>query len=169
METKASNKTKVEKDFNNKSVVVSREFDAPIEMVWRTFTEKELLDQWWGPQPWRAETKHMDFREGGYWLYAMVSPENEKHWGRMNYITINKPNSFDMEDVFSDENGKPTADLPTSKGKTVFTRTSTGTKVEWTMKYPTEADLQKIIDMGFEQGISIGMDQLEALLTKMKK
>lgn len=73
-------KTQVIKDLKEKSILVSREFNAPVETVWRAYTESELLDQWWGPAPWRAETKFMNFSVGGYWLYAMVSPENQKHW-----------------------------------------------------------------------------------------
>src|SRR5688572_24320395 len=99
----ATSKTQVVKDFKEKSVLVSREFNAPVEIVWRAYSEKEYLDQWWGPAPWRAETKSMDFRPGGYWLYAMIGPENEKHWGRMDYKAIDRHKSFDIEDSFCDE------------------------------------------------------------------
>jgi uncharacterized protein YndB with AHSA1/START domain len=51
-----------------KTIHITREFAASLELVWRAWTTPELLDQWWGPQPWRAETKTMDFRQGGYWL-----------------------------------------------------------------------------------------------------
>ncbi|MBA2745862.1 MAG: hypothetical protein H0U44_06530 [Flavisolibacter sp.] len=40
-----NNKTEVKKDFKEKSVLVSREFEAPVADVWRAFTESELLDQ----------------------------------------------------------------------------------------------------------------------------
>lgn len=162
------NKTEVVKDLKEKSVLVSREFNAPLENVWRAYTEPELLDQWWGPAPWHAETKSMDFKVGGFWLYAMVSPENQKHWGRMNYSAIDKYKSFDMEDVFCDENGNVNPNLPISKGRITFTKTSTGTKVEWKVVYPTEAALQQVIEMGFEQGITICYEQLDAFFTGKK-
>jgi uncharacterized protein YndB with AHSA1/START domain len=76
----STNKTQIAKDFKQKSITVSREFDAPLASVWRAYTETELLDQWWGPAPWHAETKTMNFVPGGYWLYAMVSPDGQKHW-----------------------------------------------------------------------------------------
>ncbi|HTH31834.1 MAG TPA: SRPBCC domain-containing protein [Lacibacter sp.] len=162
----STNKTNVTKDFQEKSVVVSREFAAPVADVWRAFTESELLDQWWGPAPWRAETKSQDFRPGGYWLYAMVGPEDQRHWARMNYVAINPHKDYDVEDSFCDEDGTINTELPVSKGRNVFTETGAGTKVEFKMIYPTEADLQTIVDMGFEQGISICFDQLEELLKK---
>lgn len=161
------NNTQVVKDLKQKSILVSREFNAPIELVWKAFTEAELLDQWWGPAPWRAETKFQDFSEGGYWLYAMVSPEGEKHWGRMNYITIDKPNSFHLEDAFCDEEGIVQPNLPVSKGSNTFTTTVTGTFVEFKMTYSTEEQLKQIIEMGFEQGITACLEQLNNLLKQL--
>jgi uncharacterized protein YndB with AHSA1/START domain len=159
----SNNKTQVVKDLKEKSILVSREFNAPLATVWRSFTESELLDQWWAPHPWKAKTKTMNFTVGGYWLYAMISPENQKHWGRMNYIAIDHLKSYDAEDCFCDEEGNINRDLPVSKGKNVFTETNTGTRVAFKLIYPTEAALQKIVEMGFEQGIAICFDQLEAL------
>lgn len=167
METKTS-QTKVVKDLKEKSILVEREFDAPVNLVWRCYTEKELLDQWWGPQPWRAETKTMDFKPGGYWLYAMVGPANEKHWGRMNYIAIEKQKHFDMEDVFCDENGNVNNGLPVSKGRILFTPTATGTKVSFKTIYSSEEDVMKLVEMGFEAGITICFEQLAALLKSNK-
>ena len=166
METK--NKTQVVKDFKKKSILISREFNAPVANVWRAYTESELLGQWWAPSPWRAETKVMNFSVGGYWLYAMVSPEGEKHWGRMNYIAIDNHKSFDIQDSFCDENGNINTDLPVSKGQMSFTETKNGTLVEFKMTYPIEADLQKILEMGFEQGITTCLDQLENLFDQNK-
>jgi uncharacterized protein YndB with AHSA1/START domain len=94
----------------------------------------------------------------------LVSPENQKHWGRMNYLAINHLSSFDLEDFFCDEEGIINPELPASKGKNVFTETTNGTRVEFRMIYPTESDLQKIVEMGFEQGISMCFDQLEEML-----
>ena len=58
------------------TIHVTREFAADLDLVWDAFTKAEILDQWMGPKPWRVQTKEMDFREGGRWLYAMISPEN---------------------------------------------------------------------------------------------
>jgi uncharacterized protein YndB with AHSA1/START domain len=157
-------KTRVVKNFQEHSVLISRAFDAPIEKVWQAFTDKEMLDQWWAPQPWRAETKAMDFRIGGYWLYAMVGPDNEKHWGRMNFTSIDKHESFNIEDAFCDENGEINYDLPVAKGQIAFVKTRSGTRVDFKTQYPTEADVEKIVEMGFEEGITATFEQLDKLL-----
>jgi uncharacterized protein YndB with AHSA1/START domain len=161
---KSNNKTQVFKDLKEKSILVSRVFNAPIEIVWQAHTDYKILDQWWGPSPWKAETKTMNFAAGGYWLYAMVSPENQKQWGRMNYLAIDKYESIEIEDAFCDENGKLNNELPVSKGQIAFSKTDNGTRVDFKMIYPTETDLERIAEMGFEQGITICQDQLESLL-----
>jgi len=63
------NEASFEKDLKNKRLTVSRAFNAPLELVWKAWTESEILDQWWAPKPYRAETKSMDFRKGGMWAY----------------------------------------------------------------------------------------------------
>jgi uncharacterized protein YndB with AHSA1/START domain len=162
----STNKTTVEKDFAAKSIRITRNFDAPVESVWRAFTEPALLDQWWGPAPWHVETKSMDFKEGGRWLYAMVGPEGERHWARMDYGTIQEHQGFDLQDSFTDENGNIAPGLPLGKGRNSFTQTPSGTQVVMRITYPNESDLQQIVEMGFEQGISMCLDQLEELLRK---
>ena len=161
---KRINSTQVTKDFGENSILVSRVFNASVEKVWQAHTDSQILDLWWGPSPWKAETKSMDFKAGGYWLYAMVSPENQKQWGRMNYLAIEQFRRIEIEDAFCDENGKLNNELPFSKGQITFTKTDDGTRVDFKTYYPTVTDLEKITEMGFEQGITICHDQLESLL-----
>ena len=58
------------------TIYITREFAADLDLVWDAFTKAEILDQWVGPKPYRVQTKEMDFRVGGRWLYAMLSAEN---------------------------------------------------------------------------------------------
>jgi uncharacterized protein YndB with AHSA1/START domain len=156
--------TQVMKDFPNKSIQVSREFDSPLPLVWRAYTEAALLDQWWAPAPWRAETRTMNFKAGGCWVYAMISPEGQKHWGRMQYVDVQHHSRIDIEDAFCDEHGKVNPALPVSRGQIVFTPAGRGTRVEFRMTYAEESDLRKIVEMGFEQGITACLEQLAKLL-----
>lgn len=163
-----NNKTSVTKDLKEKTILVSREFAALIEIVWNAYTDSKILDQWWGPSPWRAETKSIDFRVGGFWLYAMVGPENEKHWGRMNYLAIEKYKFIDLEDAFCDENGNVNSELPNSRGRNSFTKTNTGTLVEFKLQLTSEEQLKQLVEMGFEEGIKICFEQLNDLINAGK-
>jgi uncharacterized protein YndB with AHSA1/START domain len=158
------NQLQISKDLPNKKITITRHFDAAPEQVWRAWTESDLLDQWWAPKPWRAETKTMDFKEGGYWLYAMVGPDDSKMWARVDFKSINPNKSFEAADCFCDENGNANDAFPTMHWKNEFHASGGGTKVVVEITFNKEADLEKIIEMGFEAGFTAALSNLDELL-----
>jgi uncharacterized protein YndB with AHSA1/START domain len=156
--------TQVTKDLDQKKIFVTREFDALPGKVWRAWTESDLLDQWWAPKPWMARTKSMDFREGGSWKYVMAGPEGEEHWCLINYLTIDAPNSFTGVDAFSDEQGNINQEFPSMHWKVSFIPAGKGTRVEVEISFDNIADLEKIVEMGFEEGFTAGLSNLDTLL-----
>lgn len=153
------------KDFNEKTVYVSKIYDAEVTEVWNHFTQSELLDLWWAPKPWKCETKSLDFKEGGTWLYSMVGPEGERHYSQVKYGEINEHRSFDGLDSFCDENGNLNPDFPEAKWLVGFTGVEEGTKVTFNIHFPTEEDMKKQVEMGFEEGFKTGLNQLEEILS----
>lgn len=152
----------------NKTIHITREFDADLGLVWRAWTTPELLDQWWAPQPWRAETKTMDFREGGFWLYAMVGPEGDRHWARTTFISIVTEKSFSSKGGFSDEDGALNPDMPQNLWENTFVPIADKVRVEMLLTYDTLADLEKEIEMGFKEGMTVDFEQLDQLLSKLR-
>ena len=158
--------TIISKDLANKRITVTREFDAPLEQVWKAWTDSELLDRWWAPKPWKAKTKSIDFREGGVWLYAMVGPNGEESWCRADFKKIARHKSFSANDAFCDENGNITSDMPGMHWENKFSEINTGTKVEVVITFATEAEFNKIIEMGFEEGFTAAHVNLDELLAE---
>lgn len=148
-------------------LIVTRTFNAPSDLVWRAWTEAELLDQWWAPSPWKSRTKSMDFSDGGNRLYAMVGPEGEEHWGLTRYRAIIKESSFEGDDVFCDENGNVNEALPVATFINVFTSDGNTTTVVMTTKYDKEDDLKTVLEMGMKEGLSMALDQLDEILRSM--
>ncbi len=146
------------------TVEVKREFAADLALVWEAWTNPEILDQWWAPKPYKAETKSMDFREGGRWLYAMISPKGEKHWGVNDYLKIEIQKSFSCMDAFSDENGTIDANLPRTYWTNDFKQTGDTTYVTINARYNSLSDLEKVIEMGFKEGFSMALDNLDQYL-----
>jgi uncharacterized protein YndB with AHSA1/START domain len=151
-------------DKENKKISVKREFAAPLSKVWAAWTESELLDQWWAPKPWKAETKSMDFRVGGYWQYAMVGPDGTRQWARADFISVSKLKSFSAQDSFCDENGNIDHSFPLAVWNNVFSETSDATLVSIEIKYDDFSDLEKYLEMGFKDGFLAAMDNLDELL-----
>src|ERR1051325_6311764 len=86
-----------------KTVVITREFDAELSLVWDAFTKQEILDQWWAPKPWASKTKFMNFKVGGRRLYAMVSPEGQEHWSIQEFTSITPTTNFKLLTAFADK------------------------------------------------------------------
>ena len=101
-------------DKENKKITVERSFNAPLELVWAAWTEADILDQWWAPKPYQAQTKSLDFKEGGRWLYAMMGPEGDKHWCFAEYKKISPQETLSWLDAFCDESGTISQDFPRS-------------------------------------------------------
>lgn len=158
--------TSFSKDRTGNKLVVEREFEAPVQQVWKAWTESHLLDQWWAPRPWKAETKSMDFREGGFWLYSMNGPDGTRTWCRVNYETIDPGKSFTGIDFFCDEAGKENEEFPRMHWRTDFLPTPSGTRVVVEITFASPADLEKIMEMGFQEGFTAALGNLDELLEK---
>lgn len=161
-----TNEAQIIKDLGNRKITVTRHFDAELDKVWDMWTKSENLDTWWAPKPWRAETKSLDFKAGGKWIYSMVNPENERHFSMVEYTRIDRHNSFEGTDSFSDDKGNKTADLPQTKWKVDFRNESGGTTVKATILASEPGTLEKLLEMGFEQGFTMALDNLEEELKK---
>ncbi|MBT1704299.1 SRPBCC domain-containing protein [Chryseosolibacter indicus] len=157
-------KTIFSKDLSNKKMSITREFAGTVEEVWQAWTSSEILDEWWAPKPWKAETKRMDFKEGGEWLYSMNGPEGEKMWTKVDFRKIETHQYFEAKDFFCDENGIEDKSLPSMVWKTSFTPSSNGTTVAIDILFSSIEDMQKIVEMGFETGFSAAHENLDQYL-----
>ncbi len=158
------NKTAYTKDPENKRLTVEREFAAGIDRVWRAWTESKLLDQWWAPKPWQAQTRSMDFRVGGMWLYSMNGPEGERHWARADFKAISKPSGFEVEDCFCDEHGTRDESAPGMNWAVSFSGGPSVTRVNVVITFASAEALQAIVEMGFQEGFAAAHDNLDGLL-----
>lgn len=162
----ATKETVYTRDPSNKKIKVVREFDAPVEKVWKAWTEPALLDQWWAPKPWKAHTQEMDFREGGHWRYYMQGPEGERHYCRADYESIVPNKSYSGLDAFCDEKGEINTEFPRMHWKVEFSPAGTGTKADIEITFESITDLEKIVEMGFEEGFRMAHENLDELLKK---
>lgn len=156
-------------DKENRKIKVERSFDAPLDLVWSAWTEAEILDQWWAPKPWRAETKSMDFSEGGRWHYSMVGPEGERHWALMNYVVIEPKKSFAGVDAFGDEGGNVNTAQPGSNWTNTFAEKDGATLVTNEISFDDLSQMEGMIAMGFKEGFTMGLGNLDELLAKLQK
>lgn len=153
----------------NNTILVTREFAAPLPLVWDAYTKPEILDLWWAPKPWKTETKTMEFKEGGYWHYAMVGPDGETHWCWADFIKITLQKNYSGLDAFADAEGNVNTEMPQSKWEVSFTDKGEKTLVNFHISYPDLAQLEATIQMGFKEGLTMAMEGLDEVLVSLKK
>ena len=71
-----------------RDLIVTRLFDAPVEMVWRAWTDPQLVMRWWGPDHFISPRCELDFREGGTSLVSMRSPDGHEFYTIWTYRQI---------------------------------------------------------------------------------
>jgi len=155
------------KDLANKKLTVQRSFDAPLDKVWDAWTKSEILDQWWGPKPYKVETKAMEFKEGGFWLYCMVGPTGDRHWSIEKYNHIDPKKTIINNCAFCDENGKENGAYPTHTWKKAFNAAGDETEVNVEISFSSDAHMEALLKMGFEQGFTIGLNNLDDYLAAL--
>ncbi|WP_166919551.1 SRPBCC family protein [Flavobacterium poyangense] len=151
-------------DKENCAVKVKREFNAPIASVWAAWTEAEILDQWWAPAPYKSKTKNMDFKVGGHRLYAMVSPEGHENWSLVDYTSISPKTNFTTLGAFCDSEGNINPDFPRSNWSVSFSEQGDLTIVDVLIKHKQLADIEKYLEMGFKEGFTCILENLDKIL-----
>ncbi len=162
----------------SKEFVISREFDAPRELVWQVFSDPEHMKKWWGPKGFTVLAVKMDFRPGGSYLYCLRSPDGHDMWGKFAYREIVALERMVFINSFSDEKGGltrhpgnpnwplemfSTVTFAEHKGKTTLT-------VRWLPYNANEVERKTFDDNhpSMNQGWGGTLDQLAAYLTKAK-
>ena len=78
-------------DSDPRSIVGTREYDAPRDLVFSAFTDPNHLAQWWGPNGFKTTTLSFDMRPGGVWRFVMHGPDGRDYQNRITYLEVVKP------------------------------------------------------------------------------
>jgi len=163
----------------DKPFIITRTFDAPRDLVWKAWTERDRLVQWFGPKGLTMPYAKLDFRPGGMLHYRMETPDGKVMWGKFVYREIEKPSRLVWVNSFSDENAGLTSHpfssdpWPLEMLTTVtFTEQAgkTTVNIEWIPVNPTEAERQTFYKnfAGMNMGWGGTFEQLTDYLAKNK-
>lgn len=156
----------VEKDTENLALTLTAEFAAQIERVWRLWEDPRQLERWWGPPEYPATFVDHDFVPGGTVSYFMTGPEGEKYHGWWKINDLESPLRIHFEDGFSDENGNPDPDMPTTLTTVTFDQIDpTTTRMELRTLFPSPEAMEQMVEMGMEVGLTLAVGQMDDLLS----
>jgi uncharacterized protein YndB with AHSA1/START domain len=156
--------------------VISQTFNAPRDRVWKAWTERDQLLQWFGPKGFTMTTAKLDLRPGGTFHYCLRAPDGKEVWGKFVYREINAPSRIVLVNSFSDVRGGLTRHpfAPTWPLEMLSTTTladeggKTKLAIEWSPLNPTGEE-RKMFDSshdGMKQGWTGTFEQLTAYLAK---
>lgn len=74
-----------------REILITRDFDAPRELVWAAFTDPKHVDRWWGPRGFALTTHAIDVRVGGQWRFVMRGPDGKEYPNRIAYRELRAP------------------------------------------------------------------------------
>lgn len=88
-----------------RQIEVSRTFEAPLELLWKAWTEPEHFMKWYGPKGFTAPTCEIDLRQGGRHLWSMLSPDGKQMYFTGSYKEVVPMERLVYTDSMSDAEG----------------------------------------------------------------
>ena len=143
---------------SDREVGVTRVFDAPRDLVWKTYTEPEHLRQWMlGPDGWSMEVCEIDLRPGGAYRFAWRKDDGSELTIAGVHREVEPP-----ERLVSTESWGP--EWPEALNTIVFSEEDGRTTLSITVLYPTQEARDAALATGMTEGMTMSLDRLEEIL-----
>jgi len=140
-----------------REVVMTREFDAPRQMVFDAFSKPELLKRWFGPRGWTLDECEVDLRVGGGFRFVLNGPGGQRMGMRGVYREIVPPERSVHMETFDEYPGE-------SQVTAVFVEEGGRTTMTATVVYESREIRDAVIRSGMEHGAAESYDRLAELL-----
>jgi len=160
------NKTKITAEPGRQELFITREFDAPRELVFRAVMDPRLIPQWWGPRYLSTQVDKMDVRPGGQWRFINRDAEGREYAFHGVYHEVLAPER--VIDTFEFE-GLPETGHVTLETMKLEELPGGRTRLITQSVFQSVADRDGTLQAGMEEGVNDTYNRLQELLEKMKK
>lgn len=159
-------KTNITAEPGKQEILVTREFDAPRDLVFKAMTDPKLIPQWWGPRYLTTTVDKMDVRPGGMWRFVQRDPQGNEYAFHGVYHEILAPSrtigTFEFEGL--PETGHVI--LETAKFEAL---PGNRTKLMTQSVFQSVADRDGMLQSGMEEGMNETYARFDALLEMIRK
>jgi uncharacterized protein YndB with AHSA1/START domain len=139
-----------------RSIVGTRIFDAPRDLVFSAWTDPKHLAQWWGPNGFTTTTSAFDFRPGGVWRYVMHGPDGRDYQNRVTFEEIVRP-----ERIVYRHGGGDDVEPVQFRQTIIFEDLGGKTRLIWRGDFPSAAERDRVIkEYGADKGLMQTMARL---------
>ncbi len=154
----------VEKDFDNLTLTLVAEFDAPIERVWQLWADPRQLERWWGPPSHPATVEQHDLAVDGEVAYYMTGPGGERSYGWWRVTSSDPPASLEFTDGFALPDGIPNQHTPTTAVQVRLAERDGGTRMELRFRFASSEHMARLRHIGAFDIFPQSVAQMDALL-----
>jgi uncharacterized protein YndB with AHSA1/START domain len=136
-------------------ILITREFDAPRELVWRAYTEPELVRRWWHANRGEMTVCDIDLRVGGGWRYVMVTPDGVEvafHGEYREVVPHDRIVSTEVYEAVPDAEAVDTIEFTEAGGRTTITLL---------VQHQRKEHRDMHVESGMEDGLQDALDLLE--------
>ena len=161
-----NNQTKITATPGKQEIFITREFDAPRELVFKAFTDPKLYTQWLGPREITMTLEKFEPRNGGMWRYIHIDKDGNEYAFHGVYHEVTAPER--IIDTFEFE-GLPEKGYVVLETVRFEALPCDRTKVTSQAVFQSVADRDGELQSGMERGVNDSYDRLDELLAKMKK
>ena len=140
-------------------IEIIREFDAPVEAVFRAHAEPELVTKWLGPNGYEMDLERWDFTTQGGYRYVHRGPDGEEYWFNGTFHTV-RDNEFAVQ-TFEFE-GFP--DVVAIESMTFEDLGDGRTRLRGWSTYPSVEARDGMVESGMETGLREGYERLDGVL-----
>jgi uncharacterized protein YndB with AHSA1/START domain len=162
MSTK-KNKTTIVAEPGKQELFITREFDAPCELVFKAHTDPELFGQWLGPHGLTMNLETFEPVSGGHWRYTHKDQDGNEYGFHGVFHEVSPQR---MIQTFEFE-GMPESGHVTLETLTLEALPNGRTKLTAQSVFQTVADRDGMIQSGMEHGVNDGYERLDELLETM--
>ena len=155
----------VVKDAGARTLTVTARFDAPIDRVWRIWSDPRQLERWWGPPDYPATVLEHDLAPGSLITYFMTGPDGGRHGGWFRVRAADPPRDLELDAGFSDADGSPIPEGATSVIRVALSEPAgAGTQMTLTAQWASDEAMEQTLATGMEAGTTAAVGQIDALL-----
>lgn len=154
---------------DDRTIVITRVFNAPRDLVWRVWTEPAHIAQWWGPKGFTTRVEEMDLRPGGQSRYVMVGPDGTEYPAEGVFREVVPPERIVTTDEFGEDYEQASGiDLPQGMVLTAtFEALGDKTRLTLHIAHPTAEDKRKHEEMGVVAGWNSSFDCMDEYLATL--
>jgi uncharacterized protein YndB with AHSA1/START domain len=153
------------KDPDTLTLTLVAEFEASPDRVWEVWEDPRKLERWWGPPTFPATFTRHEFIVGGQSRYLMTGPAGETPRGWWRIDAIDKPRRLEFANGLAGDDGEPMPGVEPMSGHVTFEAVDGGTRMIAVTRFTDVEQMQTMLGMGMQEGMTQAIAQIDALLS----